>query len=446
MSLQLEEHRHRLQPSSVSACRKRAHPDNNDNARPMQQKMARQNVAAHKNKPPRNYIERAVQAFSFQYKIGVSIARGVHWESFAAMPIVGEARKIGIKIVKPRAEDQVNLFMPKEVLREVKLLKEMSHPNIISLENVLMVSQEAAGNEDSHGNLTVAQLKTERVAPKAKVYVGLVFEFVDQDLDQFISAYYPSVRQSNTMPAQMIKSIAEQIMSALCYLHTNWVVHRDICPRNIFIERASGKIKIANFDRARIFKMPAKPPHQIDPLVADRCYRSPELLLGSRSHYHHPCIDMWSAGCVIAKLITGVSLFEEECKRRDSINPFSQAFTGTTNDATLLTMCDVSMCQSIFLVMGFPTKETHPSLVHLSHYSKLATWNKANPGSYPKTSMLRSKLGFAQLFLNFSLADSNSDEYDNQRQLALLVENLLEMDPLQRVSAQASLGYPYFSG
>jgi serine/threonine protein kinase len=41
--------------------------------------------------------------------------------------------------------------------------------------------------------------------------------------------------------------------------------------------------------------------------VATKWYRSPELLLGSRS-YSYPA-DVWSVGCIAAELLTGKPLF-----------------------------------------------------------------------------------------------------------------------------------------
>ncbi len=59
-----------------------------------------------------------------------------------------------------------------------------------------------------------------------------------------------------------------------------------------------GCVKIADFGLARFFGLPAK---AMTPKVVTLWYRSPELLLGSKSQ--STAVDMWSAGCILGELL-----------------------------------------------------------------------------------------------------------------------------------------------
>lgn len=90
------------------------------------------------------------------------------------------------------------------------------------------------------------------------------------------------------------------ILKGLCYIHSNWVIHRDIKPQNIIISR-DGKVQITDFGLSYLI------PHtpfinsiNLDKLVVTLWYRSPELLLSSS--YYDTAIDMWSVGCIFAEV------------------------------------------------------------------------------------------------------------------------------------------------
>ena len=65
-----------------------------------------------------------------------------------------------------------------------------------------------------------------------------------------------------------------------------------------------GQIKVADFGLARKF---GDPLGEMTQLVVTLWYRAPELLLGSKE-YDKP-VDMWSAGCIFAELMTKEALF-----------------------------------------------------------------------------------------------------------------------------------------
>ncbi|NXY44095.1 CDK8 kinase, partial [Ceuthmochares aereus] len=147
--------------------------------------------------------------------------------------------------------------------REIALLRELKHPNVISLQKVFL----------SHADRKV----------------WLLFDYAEHDLWHIIKFHRAS--KANKKPVQlprgMVKSLLYQILDGIHYLHANWVLHRDLKPANILVmgegpER--GRVKIADMGFARLFNSPLKPLADLDPVVVTFWYRAPELLLGAR-HY-----------------------------------------------------------------------------------------------------------------------------------------------------------------
>lgn len=93
------------------------------------------------------------------------------------------------------------------------------------------------------------------------------------------------------------------MLAGVAYCHHNRVLHRDLKPQNLLINR-EGELKLADFGLARAFGIPVRSyTHEVVTLW----YRSPDVLLGSRK-YSTP-VDIWSVGCIFAEMINGKPLF-----------------------------------------------------------------------------------------------------------------------------------------
>ncbi|NXP40451.1 CDK10 kinase, partial [Leiothrix lutea] len=73
-----------------------------------------------------------------------------------------------------------------------------------------------------------------------------------------------------------VKCIILQVLKGLQYLHENYIIHRDLKVSNLLMTD-KGCVKIADFGLARTYGMPPKP---MTPKVVTLWYRAPELLLG----------------------------------------------------------------------------------------------------------------------------------------------------------------------
>ena len=181
----------------------------------------------------------------------------------------------------------------KRILRELRILRHLSHDNIISIRDVL-----APTSESSFSDLWV------------------VFDFVDLDLRKLIAS-------SQTITVAHVQWICHQMLSALLYLHSAHVLHRDLKPANVLLS-GTCDVKICDFGLSRVVNeedwraqertlAPAalglqrspslvsmagsvagsgpKVTRQMTSHVVTRWYRAPELILLEKDYT--AAIDMW---------------------------------------------------------------------------------------------------------------------------------------------------------
>jgi serine/threonine protein kinase len=158
-------------------------------------------------------------------------------------------------------------------MREISILTEIQHPNIVSLKDVVMTD----------------------------TCIFFVQEFCNIDLRAFIT----QMPESEYISPALIKSYMFQILTGIKVCHSQRIIHRDLKPANILLSGASNEqVKLADFGLARAFSIPIKP-YTKD--VVTLWYRSPELLL--RFNEYATPVDIWSAGCIFAELATKKPLF-----------------------------------------------------------------------------------------------------------------------------------------
>lgn len=163
--------------------------------------------------------------------------------------------------------------IPCTAVREISLLKELHHPNIVRLLDIL----------HSEKKLT------------------LVFEYLETDLKKWLDGRGGEA-DADDMP--MIMSYLHQLLEGIAHCHSKMVLHRDLKPQNLLLQSRKGELKIADFGLARAFGAPVRAySHEVVTLW----YRAPDVLLGSR--FYSTSIDMWSVGCIFAEMLLGRPLF-----------------------------------------------------------------------------------------------------------------------------------------
>lgn len=183
------------------------------------------------------------------------------------------------------------------LIREIVLLRNLSHANIIKLSDVI--------NSDSS--------------------IYLIFELMDGDILNF--------RETYNLDHDLIVFIMREILRGVSYLHLKQIIHRDLKPRNILYKISNKNflsndrsneelsIKIADFGLARLTHS-AETTNESKPYTKNLVtlyYRCPEILT-CRQDYTEK-VDIWSIGCIMAELYLGRPLFkgESETEQLDQI-------------------------------------------------------------------------------------------------------------------------------
>jgi len=173
-----------------------------------------------------------------------------------------------LKKIRLEAEDE---GIPSTAIREISLLKELQHPNIVQLRDVVHTEKK----------------------------LTLVFEYLDQDLKKFLDGF-----KNQGLDTASIKSYLYQLLNGIAHCHQHRVLHRDLKPQNLLINR-EGVLKLADFGLARAFGIPVRNyTHEVVTLW----YRAPDILMGSRNY--STSVDIWSIGCIFAEMANGRPLFQ----------------------------------------------------------------------------------------------------------------------------------------
>lgn len=236
-------------------------------------------------------------------------------------------RTVAIKKIKMK-KDSFGQGVQVTTLREIKLLQELRHENLIELLDVY-----------HH---------------KRNLY--LVFDYMQSDLDQIIKLVHKGRMMMS--PAD-IKSYLQMALKALAYIHANSVLHRDIKLDNLLIAE-DGTLKLADFGLSRAF---GSPDRQLTVQVFARAFRAPELLYGlkkSRVQYG-PAVDVWAMGCLFGQLLL---------RDKDPLFPGNS---------------DLDQLGKIFALLGTPTEETWPDVTSLPTYIEFTAVNpKPLAAAFPK--------------------------------------------------------------
>ncbi|KAI9059604.1 Pkinase-domain-containing protein [Trametes sanguinea] len=248
---------------------------------------------------------------------------------------------------------------PSTAIREISLMKELKHTNIVRLYDVI----------------------------HTETKLVLIFEYCERDLKKYMDVH----GDRGALDPVTVRSFMYQLLKGTAFCHENRVLHRDLKPQNLLINR-KGELKLGDFGLARAFGVPV---NTFSNEVVTLWYRAPDVLMGSRTY--STSIDVWSCGCIFAEMISGVPLFR-----------------GRDNQDQLL---------HIMRIIGTPDERT---------LRKIATEGQTE-GQAQKQYPRYPKIPFSQV-----LPKASPQAID-------LLERLLQFDPAKRISAAEALTHPYFT-
>ncbi|KAF8590269.1 Pkinase-domain-containing protein [Ramaria rubella] len=261
---------------------------------------------------------------------------------------------VALKKIRLEAEDE---GVPSTAIREISLLKELKDDNVVKLLDIVHADQ--------------------------KLY--LVFEFLDMDLKRFMES---GNSRGEPITPETVKKFTHQLTSGLNYCHAHRILHRDLKPQNLLIDKHHN-LKLADFGLARAFGVPLRTyTHEVVTLW----YRSPEVLLGSR-HYS-TALDMWSVGCIFAEMaLRGAPLFPGDS--------------------------EIDQIFRIFRILGTPNENTWPGVQGLPDYKPT--------------------------FPNWSATDLAQVVPPLDKDGIDLLKQTLVYDSAERISAKRALLHPYLT-
>jgi len=202
-------------------------------------------------------------------------------------------------------------------VREIKILRQLNHPNIVNLKEIVTDKEDALDFRRDKGAFY------------------LVFEYMDHDLMGLLESGLVEFNESN------IGHTMRQLLDGLNYCHKNNFLHRDIKCSNILMNN-KGQIKLADFGLARLFSAEDKMRPYTNKVIT-LWYRPPELLLGEERY--GPAIDVWSCGCILGELFKGKPIFQANS--------------------------EPMQLEAIAKYCGAPSPANWPLVIHLPHWTSM---------------------------------------------------------------------------
>lgn len=207
----------------------------------------------------------------------------------AGDPLPGDEQRLSISAKHVKSGGSValqkyadifqSLSSSQRTLRELRILRGLSHENIVGVKDVFF-SGPSRDFQD--------------------VYVAC--ELMEADLATI-------VKSSQELTDDHCQFFVYQILRGCLYMHSANVIHRDISPRNLLVN-GNCDLKISNFGMAHVtfpdsdFRVCSAP----DAWYV-RWYTAPEVICNNDDCTCTPATDVWSVGCVFAELLSRKPLF-----------------------------------------------------------------------------------------------------------------------------------------
>ena len=181
-------------------------------------------------------------------------------------------REVALKLLRPEYEADSDFV--RRFAHEAIAASKMSHDNIVKMYDV--------GSDNG------------------KKYI--VMEYIDGDTLKDI------IIRQRRIPSNLAVRYALRILAALDHAHKNDIIHRDIKPQNILVDR-NGEIKVTDFGIARLVNQGTGTISSTNVALGSVHYVSPEQAKGEPADAKS---DLYSMGVVLYEMLTGTVPFDAE--------------------------------------------------------------------------------------------------------------------------------------
>ena len=242
-------------------------------------------------------------------------------------------------------------------------------------------------------------------------HVFMVFESMHMNLREVLKKYGRNVG----INVHGVRSFATQMLVALKHLKNCGVVHADIKPDNILVNKSHNVIKICDFGSAMF-----DGDNEITPYLQSRFYRAPEVILGLP--YSHP-MDLWSIGCCLYELYTGAI-----------------AFQGRSNNEMMMKFIEVKG--------PVPRKLLRKAAFRENHYDNDGMFSLVEEDPVTNRQirrLIRDAKPTNDVAVTLAAHDRNLGEAERRKvsQLADMLDKMFNFDPEKRLTVSQALTHPF---
>ncbi|XP_069698893.1 testis-specific serine/threonine-protein kinase 6-like [Periplaneta americana] len=207
------------------------------------------------------------------YKMGKTIGEGSYCKVKVAYKDHENGHlKIACKTINKRraSKEFVNKFLP----REISIIKTVRHPHIVTILDILDTDDQ-------------------------------VFIFMDICEEGDLLDY---IRNRGPLPESKARRLFKQLVSAIDYLHSLDISHRDLKCENILLA-TEDYAKIADFGFSRWCRAEDGRRILSETFCGSAAYAAPEILQGIP--YNPKMYDVWSLGCILFIMLTATMPFDD---------------------------------------------------------------------------------------------------------------------------------------
>eukprot|EP01104_Vermistella_antarctica_P018365 TRINITY_DN676_c0_g1_i1.p1 TRINITY_DN676_c0_g1~~TRINITY_DN676_c0_g1_i1.p1 ORF type:complete len:658 (-),score=180.90 TRINITY_DN676_c0_g1_i1:210-2000(-) len=205
-----------------------------------------------------------------EYKMGKELGHGAFGCVYLAHHKKSK-QEVAIKVLNKRHIRSRGALLA--IKRECHIMMILQHPNIVRLFNVA----------------------------ETPIQLFFIMEVVKGgDLQEYLNG-----KVFGRLSGKEALRIFKQTVSAVSFAHKNGVIHRDLKPANIMLD-AHRNVKLGDWGLAREF-LDDDHVHQMS-FCGTPGFAAPELW--GREKYKGPEVDVWSAGCILYRMLVGYHPFE----------------------------------------------------------------------------------------------------------------------------------------